>query len=691
MRSFSFGSGWSGYVHAWTERVFTTPPPMLARFANSLPGRAIAGLGRYQWAAAVGLVFFTTSAITRVALTLRAGTHALAGASQVAHAFLAGAVYDVFVALWLTAPVVVYLTFARRSHFRRRTARGLRRLALGGALGTAIFVAVSELIFFDEFNGRFNFVAVDYLLYPTEVITNIWQSYHVAWALAGIAAVIAIAMRRARPWLRRLDERDGPVLRVRLSAFAAYTVVLLLLSRVVTPSLAHVSDDRVINEIGGNGYYAFWRALLGRDAAYEGLYATRPDSVVMAALPQLVADASLPRTRTAGRGTARAIRSSVPPRRLNVVVILEESFGSTFVGALHRGDSASGTPAFDSLTDEGTLLTHVYSTGNRTIRALEATTSSLPPLPGVSIVRRPRSVDLFTLPALLRAAGYATEFIYGGRAMFDGMGTYMLSNGIERVVEQRDYPSGTFSTAWGVADEAIFTKALAEMDSLHTTGKPFYTLVLTVSNHRPYTYPSGRIPQDPAEKRRTFAVRYADWALGQFMRNARSHAFFDNTLFVVMGDHGARVYGAAEIPLPSYEVPVLFYAPRVIRAGARVGTLASSLDIPPTILGVLGLTYESKFFGRDVFREDSTHGRALMAHNAELALMRGNRMAVLGLKGATTVYAVDSTDMLTPVRSPTDADRALVEEAIAYYEGADLLYRRGAYRIEYPVLPEAHH
>jgi len=662
---------------------------MPAPSTDRLPARVIAGLGRFQWAGAVTLIFFIASTLTRAVLMFSTAKLTAAGPSAVTRAFAAGATYDALVALWLAAPAMAYLTFARRSHFGRRAPRALRRVALGSAIATAIFVAASELLFFDEFNGRFNFVAVDYLLYPTEVVTNIWESYHVAWALAGIGVVIATAMLAARRWLRRLDERDGPALGSRLATFGGYLGALLVLSRAITPSLARVSDDRVVNEIASNGYYAFWSALLGRDAAYEGLYATRPDSVVMSALPRLVAETTARGDGAVTQGTARSIRPPVPARRLNVVVVLEESFGSAFVGALHPSDTASLTPAFDSLAADGALLTRVYSTGNRTIRALEATTSSLPPLPGVSIVRRPQSVDLFTLPAVLRSARYATEFIYGGRAMFDGMGSYMLSNGMERVVDQRDYPPGTFTTAWGVADEAIFAKAIAEMDSLHATGKPFYALVLTVSNHRPYTYPTGRIPQNPAEKRRSFAVRYADWALGQFIRTARTHAFFDNTLFVFMGDHGARVYGAAEIPLPSYEVPVLFYAPGIVPAGARVGTLASSLDIPPTILGVLGLSYESKFFGRDVFHTDSTRGRALMTHNAELALMRGDRVAVLGLKGATSVYAVDSGNMLSPVRYPTDADRALVEEAIAYYEGADLLYRRGAYRIEHPVLTDA--
>jgi phosphoglycerol transferase MdoB-like AlkP superfamily enzyme len=230
-----------------------------------------------------------------------------------------------------------------------------------------------------------------------------------------------------------------------------------------------------------------------------------------------------------------------------------------------------------------------------------------------------------------------------------------------------------------VADEAIFDRALAEMDTLHATGKPFYALILSVSNHRPYLYTEGRIGADPKQKRRSNVVQYADWALGRFVRQARTHAFFDSTLFVLMGDHGARVYGAEEIPLPSYEVPVLFYAPGIVPAG-RLGTLTSSLDIPPTVLGVLGLDYESKFFGHDVFRIDAAAGRALMTHNNEIALMRGDHLAVLGLRERTDLYQVDlAAGTLTAIRHPDDSGAALIADAVAYYQGADLLYRRGGY------------
>ena len=647
--------------------------------ASAPSSRARLPFARYAPAGVLALVVYVLALVTRIVLIPVHGGWPASRWPALARAFGVGSLYDLLVTGWLLLPLVLYLTIASARWLGRRVNRGILYGIVAIATGGALFVAMAELFFFDEFDGRFNFVAVDYLVYPTEVVNNIWESYPTGWIVAGIAVVAVLLVYLARRRLRRAIETPAP-LRGRLMIAGGYLVVLGALSLTTSPSLAHVSDDRALNELASNGYYSFWQALWGQGTSYDALYATRDTSATLPRLRTLLSDRESPAASFAAGGSLRHVAATRPARKLNVVVVLEESLGSQYIGALHPEAPASLTPHFDSLTQEGTLLTHAYSTGNRTIRALEATTSSLPPLPGISVVRRPESVDLFTLPALLRSRGYATEFIYGGRALFDGMGAYMRNNGMDRVVEQKDYPSGLFTTAWGVADEAIFDKALSQMDSLQAAGKPFYTLVLSVSNHRPYTYPAGRIAADPNERKRVNVVQYADWALGRFVRQARTHAFFDSTVFVLMGDHGPRVYGAAEIPLPSYSVPVLFYAPGIIPAGARVTDLVSSMDIPPTLLGLLGGEYDSKFFGRDVLAPEPRPGLAVMTHNNEIALMRGGQMAVLGLRGATTVYAVDSTGALRRVATPDTAGRRLVEDAITYFQTADEVYRRGDYR-----------
>ncbi len=613
-------------------------------------------------------------------LVFLAHAHAIAnnGLGRALAALAVGEVFDFVSALWLALPLALYLTVTTERWFRRRWQRRLLAAGFLGILFAALFVGIIEWYFFDEFDGRFNFVAVDYLVYPTEVVDNIRESYPLGPALAIpflLAAAIAWAGRNgfARAW-------QVPARPTRRGAFAATFLALLAsLTLVVGPSLARVSNDRVLNEVAANGPYSFWLALLGRDAPYEGLYASRPAAQVFTRLPKLLG--AQPPMPQPPHDTFRVVHGDRAQRRLNVVVVLEESLGSEFIGAL-SGRSPSLTPEFDALSRQGTLLARAYATGNRTIRAIEATTSSLPPLPGASIVRRAASRDLFTLPGLLRARGYQTAFVYGGHALFDGMSGYLSQNGVDRIVDQAAMPPGAFTTAWGVADEVIFDRALAEMDTMAATGQPFYTLVLSVSNHRPYEFPQDHLQWDHSLKRRDNAVRYADYALGRFMRQAREHAFFSDTVFVLMGDHGARVYGAAEIPLASYEVPILFIGPDVA-PGARIETVASSLDVPPTILGILGFEYESLFFGRDVFHLPPGEGRALMGHNSEIGLLHSGRMAVLGLHEQANVYQVDlATRSMAPLAELDAQARSLIEDAIAYYDGADLAYRTGEYTMD---------
>jgi phosphoglycerol transferase MdoB-like AlkP superfamily enzyme len=638
----------------------------------------VSSVPRWRAAAIAVSMFWLISFFTRIALVADPGLRSSAPPAEFVRAFAAGAFLDLLASLWLAVPLVLLLAVLPRRWLARRVVRAALALGLAAAFGVALFVAAVEFFFFQEFGGRFNFVAVDYLLFPTEVVGNIWQSYHTGLVLAGIGLMSGVAFLILRRLLHPSER--GKVPQGNRFAFpAVYAAVLAVLTFALPRDLARVSSDRVVNELAGNGYRSFWLALRGQDAPYEGLYRSNSAEADFGRLHRLLAERATDLSSFAANSTLRHIRALREPRRSNVVLVLEESLGAEFVGALHPGKE-SLTPAFDALIPQGTLLTRAYSTGNRTIRALEATTASLPPLPGVSIVRREKSRDLFTLPELLRARGYGTLFVYGGRAVFDGMGRYMKANGVQRVVEEADFAKGTFRTAWGVSDEAIFDRALEEMDSIHATAAPFCTIILTVTNHRPFLYPRGRIAADPAEQRRVNAVRYADFALGRFVATASRHAFFDDTLFVLMGDHGPRVYGSAEIPMPSYEIPILFYGPRLVTPGVRVPTIASSMDVPPTVLGLLGVEYDSKFFGRDVLQLDPSGGRALLTHNNEIGLLEGNDLATLGLHRAATVYRYDrENETLDPVRASGAGSSAGVEDAIAYFDGADKLYREGGY------------
>ncbi len=309
--------------------------------------RSLVLRSRYQLAVALIVFYMAVWLVTRLALLAFQQGLSRDGLLPVLRALGAGLVFDGVSALWLVLPLVLYLAVIPERWYHRTFHRLFLSLGVSLTVFLALFVAMAEYYFFDEFNSRFNFVAVDYLVYPTEVADNLWQSYHTGIVLTVVAlaswGVIEILGRVTRPtW-----ERVTPPVQ-RLAFVAGFGLLLAVATATVSPALAHVSEDRALNEVAENGYYSFWMALLGTDAPYEGLYATRPQPAVLARLHRLLGDepAAVPGSFAPG-STLRRIENPGPPRRVNVVVVLEESLGAELIGALHppKAGQESRTPS----------------------------------------------------------------------------------------------------------------------------------------------------------------------------------------------------------------------------------------------------------------------------------------------------------------------------------------------------------
>jgi phosphoglycerol transferase MdoB-like AlkP superfamily enzyme len=542
------------------------------------------------------------------------------------------------------------------------------------------FMLFTEFFFFDEFKARFNTVAVDYILYPREVFVNIWESYHVGIILA-ICGVMSLGwLFVASRLFNQMWERPFSA-RFRLLHLAAAVALAALLAPTLNLKGAHVSSDRTLNEVANNGPLSLFAALWTNNLDYAAFYKTMPRDEAYRRARRLLAE---PNTQFAEDGQTIRRRVGGDPNRprLNVVILLEESLGSEFWGCLGRKNTL--TPEMDKLAaEEGMLFTDLFASGNRTVRGFEGVLSSFPPLPGESIVKRDRSDNVETIARVLKRDGYSTVFLYGGRGLFDGMRSFAVRNGYDRFVEQKHFQHPTFTTIWGVCDEDLMLRAVEEFRELAKTGQPFCGTVLSVSNHKPYTYPKGKIPEDPDKRLREYAVKYSDYALGRFFQAAKKEAFWTNTVFAVVADHGARVYGKQSIPIHSYEIPLLIAGPAVVKGPTRVPQLGCSLDVPTTLLGLLGRPYESLFFGRDLLKSPPAEGRALLHHNRDIGLLTHDRLAVLGLMQSVEFYQGDPKVVdMSLLAQPTDADRELEKGAIAIYQVADDLYMNRRYRID---------
>jgi phosphoglycerol transferase MdoB-like AlkP superfamily enzyme len=335
------------------------------------------------------------------------------------------------------------------------------------------------------------------------------------------------------------------------------------------------------------------------------------------------------------------------------------------------------TPNLDSIAKQGIFFTACYATGTRTLKGLEVLSMAIPPLPGQSIVRRPNNEDLFTLGAVLRKKGYSTQFMYGGYSSFDNMGYYFRKNGYE-VFDRSALNAADihYANIWGVADEDMFTYSLKKMDENFKKQQPFFTQIMTVSNHRPYTYPENRIDISPKKQIRDGAVKYTDYAIGRFIREAAAKPWFDNTIFIIIADHCAYAAGKTALPVTGYHIPYIIYSPKHIQP--RVITrLSSQIDVPPTILGLLNMSYRSKFFGQDFFRIPEGLERAFISTYQGLGYIRDGQLIVQQPpKRAEQLQPDFKTGMSVPV-AITDS---LYYQAASYYQMAEKIYRSDGYK-----------
>ncbi len=360
-------------------------------------------------------------------------------------------------------------------------------------------------------------------------------------------------------------------------------------------------------------------------------------------------------------------------KRLNVVLISVESLSAEFLTPF--GNRHGITPNLDRLATAGMLFTHVYATGTRTVRGLEALTLSIPPTPGNSIVKRPNNDRLYTLGEIFAEHGYEPLYLYGGYGYFDNMNAFFGGNGYT-VIDRTAIPKEAIhmENIWGVADEDLFTLAIDQLDQRQAAGKPFFAHIMTTSNHRPFTYPAGRI-DIPSGSGREGAVKYTDWAIGDFIERAGAKPWFADTVFVIVADHTASGRGKTDLPVEQFLIPLIIYAPGHI-APARIDTLASQIDVAPTLLALLNFTYRSRFFGQDIIAEGPRHQRAFLANYQTVGYLEDGVLVELRPQQRWRLV-----DPVSGKELPADEKgKQLLDEAISYYQAASEAYRSGILR-----------
>lgn len=622
----------------------------------------------------VSCTFLAVSAAIRVMLMAATPKGAGLKLSLLLKAAGAGFYFDLATLAYAIVPLALYLILMPRRVATHRWHIWLVRLFFALFVGVLIFDVCAEFIFFDEFGTRFNFIAIDYLVYTQEVIGNIRESYPLTAIFSGIGA-LAVAIS----WILRKPLARGAELTFGGSYHRTGFLLLLpvvLSYGVVNISQSAISKNNYANEIAGNGVYNLFAAFINNELPFTRFYRTLPQNQVNARLKTLVAERNNSFVDPKSERFTRAIKGEGPEKHLNLVVVVEESLSAEYLGVF--GNKKNLTPNLDRLAAQSLLFTNLYANGTRTVRGLEALTLSVPPLPGTSIVKRPNNGGFNSWGEIMNAKGYQSKYIYAGHGYFDNMNAFFSANGYS-IVDRTDFGKDeiTFANVWGVCDEDLFRKVIKEGDKSFAARKPFFSMVMTTSNHRPFTYPAGRI-DIPSKKGRDGGVKYADYAIGRLIAEASSKPWFKDTIFVIIADHCAGSAGKADIPIKKYEIPLLVYSPAHVKP-ARIEKMMSQIDVAPTVLGLMNMSYKSDFLGRDTLKDSGQPPRAFISTYQKLGFLTENELLVLGPRQYAAQYKVNRKTgdaKSEPVTDPMLADM------LAYYQGADYLYQHRLNRIK---------
>ncbi len=619
------------------------------------------------------LLFFAISLLTRLALCF-GSLHDLSWNFSMVGAFAVGVLFDAMAGLFAAVPWVLYGALAPERFLKSRAGRIITGILMICFIDSLIFISVSEWVFWDEFGARFNFIAVDYLIWTHEVFDNISESYPMGPIFAGIVMLgIGITWLLHRKGILAWASTGNAGWSGRCTAFGVGLVLPALAGFFVSQAAIPGFANQYNAELSRNGCWSFFAALKQMELNYDQWYQKLPEAEAIADTKKLLVTENETATSSRPDDLRRSIKATGTEHKWNVILVCMESLSGNYM--TYGGNKKGITPNLDRLATQSLFFDNLYATGTRTVRGMEAITLNLPPTPGMSIIYRPKGTDLVTTFTPFLKRGYDCGFFYGGDGRFDYMNRYFSTSGC-RIMDLNawDKKDLTFKTAWGACDEDLFNKVIAEADKSHAAGKPFHDFCMTTSNHRPFDFPAGRI--DLPSHNKNAAIKYADWAIGDLIDKASKRPWFKDTLFVIVSDHCASSAGKSDIDVTKFHIPAMVYNPGLVPA-KTVSRLCSQIDLMPTVFGLMNWSYDTLGYGHDLLAPSATtlKDRAFISNYQKIALLQDNTLAILKPKRETALYSCDiQTGGLTPIDSQNSD---ILRETIAYYQSASWLFGSG--------------
>tara|TARA_R110000796_G_scaffold37722_4_gene95404 strand:- start:317189 stop:319165 length:1977 start_codon:yes stop_codon:yes gene_type:complete len=643
---------------------------------------------------AFSVVFLSISFLIRLSLFIWDFTEVNKDLVPILRTFLTGLFFDIGTLSFFVLPFSIYLLLVPTRWHGSLFDKISIYVTFFIGMFIVFFSFLGELTFWEEFHRRYNFIAVDYLIYTYEVVKNINESYPLPVLISALVILIIatfFVLKKIGVFLAIFKADTS--FKQKIIAVTPWVFIVLFFSIFIVNEKADWSENRYNNELSKAGIYSFFAAFRNNELAYTEFYSTIPENEAF----NNVKNTYLKNGDTFTSNEERSIFRNILVKdslqltyKPNVIFICIESLSGKYLNSL--GGNYNTTPTLDSLANKSLFFTNLFATGTRTVRGMEAITLSIPPTPGRSIVKRKNNTGLFTIGEVFKQQEYNRNFFYGGDGYFDNMNSFFGGNGFNIVDRGRGFlldesitttrtniedSEVTFENAWGVCDEDLYNKVIKEADKAFKTQKPFFDFVMTTSNHKPFTYPEGKI-DIPSGTGRDGAVKYTDYAIKNFINKAKTKPWFKNTVFVIMSDHCASSAGKWELDVKNYHIPAIIYNLPNISA-RKIDKLCSQIDIFPTLFSKLGWNYESNLFGVDITKMKPEDERAFIGNYRKLGLLKDHKVMILGDQKKANFYSwkVDDNSL-----ESIPMEKNFLDKTISFYQVADYLYSNGGLKIK---------
>jgi phosphoglycerol transferase MdoB-like AlkP superfamily enzyme len=544
----------------------------------------------------------------------------------------------------------------------------------------AVFMEAVTPGFILEYDLRPNRLFIEYLDYPAQVGSMLWGGYKMELFFALMLLFMSFWYgRKFALWATSNLPGYRWYLRPIVGLMVAFVLLLGARSslghRPLNPAMVAYSTDPLVNDLVLNSSYSIGFAYL-QMKDFNDAYSFYPKQDDQKLREAIALTSMFPLSDSGASDPYFSKPAGQPFKQKNIVILLLESHGARYVSHLGGIDAS---PNLDRIAENGWVFTNMYATGTRSARGIEAVISGFPPTPARSTVKLPQSqTGFFTIADLLKKIGYETQFIYGGESHFDNMKSFFLGNGVQSIHDREKFSNPEFIGSWGASDEDLFDEAHSQFIKFHENKKPFFSLVFTSSNHTPYEFPDGKIdlfkePKQSVEN----AVKYADFAVGEFYDQARKSPYWNDTVFVVIADHDARSHGEIPIPVEHFHIPAIIFGGGIEHK--IDDRLISQLDIPQTLLSLIGVDSQNPMLGNDYTREVGLgQRRAVMQRDKNFGFMNAAGDLVVfepGEKVSSFRYNKKDNSL-----EEADVSDQVIELANSYALWGSYLLRNGYYR-----------